>query len=54
VAEIMTGPPLLVANEDDELDRAEALMARERKSRVLVVDSAGRCVGVLNGRDWVH
>jgi CBS domain-containing protein len=50
VRELMTGSPHVVRPEDD-LDRVEELMAREQIRRVPVVDSSGRCVGVIAQAD---
>lgn len=40
-----------VCRADDELDIAEWKMAETRKSRLVVTDDAGRCVGVISLSD---
>lgn len=39
---------------DDDLDRAEALMAEHRKSRIVCTDQRGRPVGVISLSDIVQ
>ena len=46
VGEVMTPAPDCVGPEDD-VERVERLMAERQVRRVVVVDDAGRCVGVI-------
>lgn len=50
IGEIMTTNPDVVAP-DDDLDRVEKLMADRQIRRVVVVDGAGECVGIIAQAD---
>jgi CBS domain-containing protein len=50
VEEIMTRE-LLTCGADDEVERAEALLAARRKSRIVVLDGEGRLAGVVSLAD---
>jgi len=51
VSEVMTLPPLLTCNLDEDLRDVEARMGHEGKSRVIILDDEKRCVGVLSLSD---
>jgi len=51
VSEVMSRPPFAACSEDDDLKKAEARMAISRTSRVMVLDHAGRCVGIISLSD---
>lgn len=50
IGEIMTTNPDVVAP-DDDLDRVEKLMSDRQIRRVVVVDGAGECVGIIAQAD---
>jgi CBS domain-containing protein len=50
--EVMTREAI-TCHESDPIEEAEHLMARHRKSRIMVVDDAGRLVGVISLSDVV-
>lgn len=50
VSEIMSRD-LVTCRPTDDVHRAEALMSEHQKSRVLVVDDAHRCVGIISLAD---
>ena len=50
VSEVMTADPDCV-RPDDDVDRIERLMADRQLRRIVVVDEAGRCVGVVAQAD---
>jgi CBS domain-containing protein len=52
VADVMTNE-VVACTPDDEITHAERLMARYRKSRILVVDLRGRLLGVISLSDVV-
>jgi len=52
VAEVMTSE-VVACLPDEEITYAERLMAKYRKSRILVVDLAGRLLGVISLSDIV-
>lgn len=51
VREVMTRPPLVTCSPDEDVRVVEARMARQGKSRAIIVDAAGRCVGVVSVSD---
>jgi CBS domain-containing protein len=50
--DVMTRSPV-TCREDEPIARAEALMARHQVARIMVVDRAGRLVGVISLSDVV-
>jgi IMP dehydrogenase len=51
VYELMTRDNLVIANGDIMPDQARALLHRHRIEKLLVVDEAGRCVGLITVKD---
>ncbi len=51
VNKLMTFRELLTCNPDDEIEVLEERMAQEKKSRALVVDAKGKCIGVISLSD---
>ena len=49
--ELMTFRELLRCSSDDEMEVVETRMAKEKKSRALVVDAKGKCIGVISLSD---
>ncbi len=53
VADVMT-PELVCCGPDDDIRKAEDLMARHRKSRIVVADEARHPLGVISLSDLVQ
>lgn len=51
VSEVMTYGPVVTASPDDELNEIECRLAKCHKSRALVTDGEGRCVGIVGLED---
>lgn len=51
VAKVMTQMPLLTCYPDEDLRDAEERMAEQKRSRALVIDRAGRCIGIISLSD---
>jgi CBS domain-containing protein len=51
VEKFMSFETLLTCRPDDELEQLETKMAQQRKSRAVVIDDAGTCVGVISLSD---
>lgn len=51
VSEVLSGAELVSCSAEDELQVAEDRMARAKKGRILVLDEAGRCAGVISLSD---
>jgi CBS domain-containing protein len=51
VGEVMSSAGLVTCRADDDLQAAEEKMARTKKGRILVLDEAGHCVGVISLSD---
>jgi CBS domain-containing protein len=51
VAEAMTGTPFVSVAPEDDVRTAEERMAKEKKSRALVLDPLGRCEGIISLSD---
>ncbi len=51
VAMVMTETPLLTCYPDEDLREAEERMAEQKRSRALVIDRAGRCIGIISLSD---
>jgi CBS domain-containing protein len=54
IRSVMTGKNLLTATPQTTVAQAALLMAERRVSAVMVVDGAGRLVGIFTERDAVH
>ncbi|MHB8878983.1 MAG: CBS domain-containing protein [Myxococcaceae bacterium] len=50
-AEAMTSGPLFTCGLDEEIRSVEARMAHEQKSRAVMLDAQGRCIGVVSLSD---
>lgn len=50
IQEVLT-PEVIACRPEDDLSRAEELMARHHKSRIICVDDDGRLVGVISLSD---
>ena len=50
VSEVAT-PEVIACSPEEDLREAEELMARHQKSRIMIVDDAGRLVGVISLSD---
>lgn len=48
VREVMTRGPVVTVTASDELHELESRLAKARKRRAVVVDSLGRCVGIVS------
>lgn len=53
ISQLMTRTPVLSVRPDDDLHLLERKMADEKRSRALVVDKAGKLVGVVSLSDVV-
>jgi CBS domain-containing protein len=54
VRELMTVGELLTCRADEDLRSLEAKMSKAKKSRALVVDREGKCIGVISLSDIAH
>ena len=54
VSEVMTTGDLASCGPDDDLAIAESRMERWKKSRLLVLDAYGHCLGVISIEDMVR
>jgi CBS domain-containing protein len=48
VRDVMTHGPVVTVTMGDELSELESRLAKAHKRRAVVVDSAGRCVGIVS------
>ncbi|MBS1151613.1 MAG: hypothetical protein H6Q89_3311 [Myxococcaceae bacterium] len=48
VREVMTRGPVVTVTAGDELTELESRLAKARKRRAVVIDSFGRCVGIVS------
>lgn len=53
VSEVMSSE-LLACRPTDDIQEAEALMARDRKARIMVTDPSGKLVGVISLSDLIE